>query len=64
MPSSTALIRREHFLSFPFIFVDFPTEEALHSIINRSILVGRILDLYSDGKVLEEVLKKVDVERL
>jgi len=52
------------FNSFPFVYVDLPSAKIAEQMIRRSVLIGMIMEVFSEGKSIEEVIETADTERM
>ena len=60
MPEEIKDIRIEDFPNFPFVYVELPDLKIAEGMIRRSILIGMFIEVFSEGKSIEEIIKNTD----
>ena len=64
IPKFLKEIQQKDFKNFPFIYVDLPSPEIAEKILRRSVLIGMFLEIFSEGKNLEEIFENMQIEKL
>ena len=59
IPRSTLNVNKN-----PLVWVNLPNEEIAHKILKRSILIKGVIDVISIANSYEELLEKVDKDKL
>ena len=64
MPQHAHQIRFTSFRRFPYVYLQLPSIDVAKQIMFRSVLIDVLIEVISEGKTYEEIIKNTDLNRL